>query len=78
MFVWFLRNCRNPGEDMDQKEYRQMSMDVDGMKVILEFPAEQPSVQEEERSGIHSGDEEQLRQEIREILTSVLLEKMKF
>lgn len=63
---------------MDQKEYRQMSMDVDGMKVILEFPAEQPSVQEEERSGIHSGDEEQLRQEIREILTSVLLEKMKF
>lgn len=63
---------------MDQKEYRQMSMDVDGMKVILEFPAEPPSVQEEERSGIHSGDEEPLRQEIREILTSVLLEKMKF
>ena len=63
---------------MDQKEYRQMSMDVDGMKVILEFPAEQPSVQEEERSGIQSGDEEQLKQEIREILTSVLLEKMKF
>ncbi|MEZ3468988.1 MAG: hypothetical protein K1W40_11345 [Schaedlerella sp.] len=61
---------------MSENEYRQVCMDVEGIKVILEFPAEQRSVQEGERSGIQPGDEEQLRQEIREILTSVLLEKM--
>ena len=62
---------------MSENEYRQVCMDVEGINVILEFPAEQPSGQEGERSGIQPGDEEQLKQEIREILISVLLEKMK-
>jgi len=52
-------------------------MDADSIKVILEFPDERPHVQEEENDGIKPGYGEQTKKEIRDILTGVLLEKMK-
>lgn len=61
---------------MSVKEYRQICMDADSIKVILEFPDERPHVQEE-NDGIKSGYGEQTKKEIRDILTGVLLEKMK-
>ena len=62
---------------MSVKEYRQVCMDADSIKVILEFPDERPHVQEEENDGIKPRYGEQTKKEIRDILTGVLLEKMK-
>ena len=46
------------------------------MHVILEFPAGREWTQDKKNSGRTSEDREQVRQEIREILTGVLLNIM--
>lgn len=61
---------------MSKKEYEQVRADIEGMNVILEFPAGPELTEDGKNGGSESEDRGRIKREIREILTGVLLEKM--
>lgn len=77
--IWIVERQTTQGigdESMCRNEYEQVCTWAEGMHVILEFPAGREWTQDKKNSGRTSEDREQVRQEIREILTGVLLNIM--
>lgn len=62
---------------MSQEKYQQICLDVEGMRVILEFPSEEESIHENQKRSSQEEEARQIKKEIKEIFLSELLEKIK-
>lgn len=62
---------------MCQEKYQQICLDVEGMRVILEFPPENESSCADQKKSRQEEEVLQIKKEIKEIFISELQEKIK-